>query len=410
MNYIFVQKDLGIMGKIILDGRALLVLSLISAAFSPYFLDRVYLSFFYGASLLIKDILVSFLPIVIVGSVYRSITGISGFSSWIIPLLVISVFCLNFFNVVLSYSVGSFFAADPSADISPIQKDSLLPAFSFNIPKITSNDIALATGFALGFLGLKKPSGILSFSMDFIYRLGDAILKKLFLPILPLFLFGFVAKASFDGIFYSLATNIKFFYIGFALLSSYLSILYLSAGGWNFKRTFAILKNVAPALATAFATMSSAACLPFSLKASALNCRSEKISSFYISSTVNIHMLGDAIFIPILAILVMNSLGLEPPPGALFSFAAAFAFTKFSGAGVPGGTILIMSPVLENTLGFTKEAIGLITTLYIIIDPITTSGSVLGNNGFVIAFEKFISLFRSKKIEGSENGFLPKIN
>jgi Na+/H+-dicarboxylate symporter len=77
-------------------------------------------------------------------------------------------------------------------------------------------------------------------------------------------------------------------------------------------------------------------------------------------------------------------------------FALTFTITKFSGAGVPGGSVLVMIPVLESCLGFTHEMTALITICYMLIDPIASSGNVIGNNLFVIHFSKFYG-FVSKK-------------
>ena len=64
-----------------------------------------------------------------------------------------------------------------------------------------------------------------------------------------------------------------------------------------------------------------------------------------------------------------------------------------------------MLPILEKTLGFTSEMTALITIFYVLIDPIATLGNVLGNNLFVIHFnrlyQKFLTLriFTPKQVE-----------
>jgi Na+/H+-dicarboxylate symporter len=106
-------------------------------------------------------------------------------------------------------------------------------------------------------------------------------------------------------------------------------------------------------------------------------------------TTVNIHMIGDSLCIPILAMMTLSAFN-QPMPSfeTYLLFAATFTWTKFSGAGLPGGTIFVMIPVLESILHFTPEMSALITLLYILIDPIATTGNVVGNNLFVIHFQK----------------------
>ena len=114
-------------------------------------------------------------------------------------------------------------------------------------------------------------------------------------------------------------------------------------------------------------------------------------------ATVNIHMIGDSICIPIMAMILLIAFGHPIPTLTEYLiFAMTFVITKFSGAGVPGGSILVMIPVLESCLGFTPEMNALITICYMLLDPICTMGNVLGNNLFVIHFSKFYSLITKK--------------
>ena len=91
----------------------------------------------------------------------------------------------------------------------------------------------------------------------------------------------------------------------------------------------------------------------------------------------------------------MKSFGVaEPGFLSYLIFAAYFVMAKFSVAGVPGGGILVMLPVLESYLGFNGEMLSLITALYILFDPVITCANVLGNGGFAITIERF---FKTEK-------------
>ena len=171
-------------------------------------------------------------------------------------------------------------------------------------------------------------------------------------------------------------------------LCIYLTILYIIA---TIKRNLpwgAIGKNlIAPGI-TAFSTMSSAAALPLSIKAASKNIEDSNMANIVIPSTVNIHMIGDAICIPLIAMLILTAFGMPAPSLSQYiTFAGLFTITKFSGAGVPGGSIFVMIPVLESALGFSGEMTALITIFYMLMDPITTTGNVIGNNLFVIHFD-----------------------
>ncbi|HJD60659.1 MAG TPA: dicarboxylate/amino acid:cation symporter [Rickettsia endosymbiont of Columbicola hoogstraali] len=137
-------------------------------------------------------------------------------------------------------------------------------------------------------------------------------------------------------------------------------------------------------MVASFSTMSSASALPFNLTAVNKNVGDKNYANFICPTIMNIHMLGDTICIPIIAILLMNFYDIPISNQQFLIFAIYFTLTKFSGAGVPGGTILVMLQVLEKTLGFTSEMCSLITSIYIVIDCVTSSVNVAGNNIFAI--------------------------
>jgi Na+/H+-dicarboxylate symporter len=98
---------------------------------------------------------------------------------------------------------------------------------------------------------------------------------------------------------------------------------------------------------------------------------------------VNIHLMGDCFAITIFAYAVLKSFGMDEPSfTAYLIFAVYFVLAKFSVAGVPGGGILVMLPILETHLGFQGAMLSMITGLYILFDPIITSANILGNGAF----------------------------
>jgi Na+/H+-dicarboxylate symporter len=71
-------------------------------------------------------------------------------------------------------------------------------------------------------------------------------------------------------------------------------------------------------------------------------------------------------------------------------FGAFFVLNKFAGAGIPGGTIMVSLPVLQQYLGFNEEMLALIAAFYMLIDPITTTGNVTANNLLIIFVKKML--------------------
>jgi Na+/H+-dicarboxylate symporter len=129
--------------------------------------------------------------------------------------------------------------------------------------------------------------------------------------------------------------------------------------------------------------------MPLTMIGAEKNTKNSFLSRLIIPATVNIHLIGDCFAIPIFAFAVIKSFGaIEPTFFSYLIFALYFVLAKFSVAGIPGGGVLVMLPVLESHLGFTSEMSSLITALYILFDPVITSANVSGNGGFAMIINK----------------------
>ena len=78
----------------------------------------------------------------------------------------------------------------------------------------------------------------------------------------------------------------------------------------------------------------------------------------------------------------------QPDFWTFIPFALAYCVAALSCVGVPGGTILIILPVLQNFLNFTPEMLSAITTIYILQDPFGTTANVIGNGGFALLIQR----------------------
>jgi Na+/H+-dicarboxylate symporter len=153
-----------------------------------------------------------------------------------------------------------------------------------------------------------------------------------------------------------------------------------------------------PAGITGFSTMSSAATMPVTLEATEKNTGDEQFADLVIPTTVNIHLIGDALAIPIMALAVLSLSGLPLPSienYLLFTF--YFCLAKFSVAGIPGGGIFVMLPIMQKYLGLTPEMSTLMTTIYIVQDPIFTGANVMGNGAFALIVRKITRRDRALK-------------
>lgn len=377
-----------------------LFLTIILAFYINDFLPLVIKQFFLSVSLSLKEFLMFMIPFIIFSSVYKAFAKIRGHAFLFIILLLLAVIISNFLSVTIAGIVSYFLVFNGVTTVhNPIEYEALQPLWQFSIPKLISNNLVLLLSLILAYLRIPSITENADKLANLTTKISDNFLKRIFIPLLPLFIFGFLIKLLTDDIIADVvAVNPKAFIFMIFILWAYLIFIFSLAVILYKKKPIDIIRNIlAPAL-TAFTTMSSAAALPFSIKAAESNTGNKSISDVVIPVTVTIHMIGDSICIPIIAMILLMAFGFPMPSIYTYLiFAATFTITKFSGAGVPGGSILIMIPVLESCLGFTGEMSALITICYMLIDPIATSGNVIGNNLFVIHFNKLYGLLSKRE-------------
>jgi Na+/H+-dicarboxylate symporter len=90
-----------------------------------------------------------------------------------------------------------------------------------------------------------------------------------------------------------------------------------------------------------------------------------------------------------LAIMVLSSFSMPLPNITTYLlFGLLFVLNKFAGAGIPGGTIMVSLPILKSYFGFSDEMQVLITTFYMLIEPVGTMANVTANNFLIIFIQK----------------------
>lgn len=379
-----------------------LIITIVIAIYLHHLFPIKLKEFFLALSMTLKEILIFMIPLIIFSSVYNAFSKIRGKAIFFITILLFAIVISNFISVNIAGIFSHFIISSNNKILhNPIEIKGLAPLWHLTIPKLISNNIVLLLALALACV---ENSYIENYSSKFsriISKLVDKFLKKFFMPLLPLFIFGFLLKLLNDDVISSVvAVNPKAFIYMVLLMWSYLILLFISIVVFYKNKPLEILRNIITPAITAFTTMSSAAALPFSIKAAEANTKNTSVADLVMPTTVNTHMIGDSICIPMLAMIMLVAFGKNLPNLENYIiFALMFTITKFSGAGVPGGSILVMIPVLEKYLYFSPEMTILITICYMLLDPITTSGNVIGNNLFVIHFNK-LYLFLTRKNKG----------
>jgi Na+/H+-dicarboxylate symporter len=368
----------------------LLALILLPMAFGSY-IPLIVKSFFYSLSLSIKDILVTLLPLIIFSFLFNSLISLKQRAILFIILLLIMVATSNFAAITTGYTIGSAFLPFLDLNLHAQQESSSLTTlWNLTIPKVISNEPAIILGIILGVYFALKPNAFTESIAKKLNNLASAFLKKVFLPILPLFILGFILKLENDG---SLSKVFNTYGSVLILVVAtqifYIMLVYLVASELNFMKALHYIKHMLPAMLTGFSTISSAATIPVNIMCTEKNLRNPNFARMVIPATANIHTLGSAIGLTILSLATLLAFGHGLPSAVnFFIFAFYYTMAKFAVAGIPGGVVLVVSPLLETYLGFNAEMIGLITAIYMMFDPFGTATNVTCNGAFAIIFNK----------------------
>jgi Na+/H+-dicarboxylate symporter len=274
--------------------------------------------------------------------------------------------------------------------------------WSFEWGSLISNDKVMLAALVLGIGGaFFAPDMALRFS-EKLDRFVARILALL-MWIIPLFVAGFVFKLQYEGV---MGIIIKDYSLVFAAISvaqfAYLFGAYWLLAKGSFTKAMRLIGNMLPASMSGFSTMSSAASLPLMIHGVEKNTKHKQLSRIIVPPLVNIHMVGECFTDVILAYAVLKTYGAPDPTLMSYAiFSVYFFLARFSVAAVPGGGIVIVSPLLVKYFGFNDDMVALITTLYMLFDPMSTFGNILGDGAMAQAIDslvnKFPSLAYSKK-------------
>jgi Na+/H+-dicarboxylate symporter len=304
--------------------------------------------------------------------------------------LMIAVSISNFTNILISGGVGYFLLSGASAREVSNAAAPIMPLFFMKLPVIAGTVQALMAGIVVGFVNSFCPNRHITSLIGMLHGCVMKFMKRFFVPLLPIFVSGFLLKLFAEGRMTGfLRENSKICLIMCVFLLCYLTLWLFMAASFKRHRAVEILKNAFPAIVTAFSTMSSAAALPLSLESAHKNTKDKVLSDAFMPLTLNFHMLGDTVIVPILAMTVMLAFNHPlPSVGNYLLFGIFFVLNKFAGGGVPSGTIMVTVPLLRDYLGFDDAMVAFAIAFYGVIDPIATCGNVAANNFFVVIFQK----------------------
>lgn len=387
-----------------------LILLITGVLFFGNYLSLDVKQFCFAVSLSLKAILEFLLPIIIFSYLSSCILSFKKGVLTFVVVLLTTVFISNFLATLVGYgsSLLVLEKINTATNVAGSEVSEVLtPMWSLTLPNLLSNDWALYLGLISGlgfsfmrsFAETQNVSSLLKISNGFerfanyLKQASAFFLIRIFIPLVPLFILGFIINLQHAGTLGQIITSyapIFIFTVSVQIL--YMLLLFAIAAKFNFNLWFVYLRNTIPAVIAGFSTMSSAAAMPLTLLAAEKNTGNPNMARVLIPATVNIHMIGNALTVPIMAMAFLLTFGVPYPDFQSYVFfGLSFALAQFAVAAVPGGGILIMIPLMEKYLGFTPEMTSVITALYVLFDAPLTATNIMGNSVFAIFLNKIFA-------------------
>ena len=300
--------------------------------------------------------------------------------------------------LVSSNLFPSFMNAEALEKIAATAENSVPSFFSISIPPVLDTLSAVVLAFMLGLclstmkgrtIGMTLYNALKDFS-----GIVDAVLNKMIVPLLPLFICGtFVDMTRSGKTFTILGILWKVFLTVIIMHLVFIVIQFIAAGLISGKNPITLMKNQIPGYTTALGTQSSAATIPVNLKCAEADGVCPEIRNFVVPLCANIHMCGSMITITACAtaVCLMNQIPISM--GTVIPFIMTLGVAMVASPGAPGGSIMTALPFLYMIFG--KEAgdpngpiCAIMVALYITQDSFGTACNVSGDNAIGVIIDK----------------------
>lgn len=379
--------------KIPLLGRVAIaiVLGILLGQFVPVWFARVFATF----NGLFGNFLSFIVPLIILGLVTPAISELGrGAGKLLVITLLIAYFSTLFSGFFTYFSCQSVFpriitGGMDSSLVQSIEEGAIKVYFNIEMPPVIDVMAALILSFCLGLgASITKGEALQRLFIDF-RNVITLIIRKVIIPLLPLYIFGmFLAISVVGQVFTVIVLFIQVIGVIFVLHILLLLIQYITAGLIAKRNPFTALKGMMPAYLTALGTSSSAATIPVTLQCTINNKINPNIASFVIPLCATIHLAGSIMKIVGFSLAIMYFFKIPVDFGVFVGFIFMLGILLVAAPGVPGGAIMTAIGVIQATLGFTDTMVGLMITIYIAVDSFGTACNVTGDGAIAMVIDR----------------------
>jgi len=362
---------------------------ILTGLIAPSWFVRIFVTFnaFFGQ-------FIGFLvPLIILALVTAAIANTERNAGKMLTTTLIIVFMSTILSGLCSYGLGSWLLPSfisPEADIAlePTREGAFASFFHIQLPPPLDVMSALVLALMLG-LGIRSSSAVgLKKAIGELQDVVMLSIERVLVPLLPTYIYGIFLHMSAAGEVTGLLSD---FMVVLLLIVAvqlvWVLLLYSIAGMLVHRNPLKLIWTMMPASLFAFATSSSAATIPITLKQTKKIVGSEDTVSFVVPLCANLHIPGLNITVVLCAMALMLTTGMPIDLFTFIAFVLMLAVTCVAAPGIPGGSVAVL-PVLASVLGFSPEMQAICLSLCIAMDAPLTAVNVLCDGAVAIMVDK----------------------
>lgn len=327
-------------------------------------------------------------PLIVIGFIAPSITKLGNNASRMLGVALMVAYTSSVLAALLSMGAG--YAIIPNLPVvSEIEGLKELPedVLGLTIPQIMNVMSALAFSILIGLAAIWTKAKTIITILDEFQNIVLAIVSKIIIPILPVFIAFTFTCLSYDG---TITKQLPVFVsaVVIVMIGHYiwLTVLYVVAGVYSGKNPIEVVKHYGPAYITAVGTMSSAATLAVALRcARKSKVLREDMVDFGVPLFANIHLCGSVLTEVFFCMIVSKVLyGTLPDIQTLVLFCVLLAIFAIGAPGVPGGTVMASLGLITGVLGFGDDGTALMLAIFALQDSFGTACNVTGDGALTL--------------------------
>lgn len=370
-----------------------LLIAVVLGIVSGFYVEGSVLSAIVSLKHVSGQVIFFLVPLIILGFIAPSIAHLRSNASKMLlfafGIAYLSSIGASFFGAAVGYQVIPHLNIASDANVLKALPENML---KIDIPPVMNVMTALVLAAFIGLATAWVKSDEFSRLLDIFQKMVLELVKKILLPVLPVFIFANFCILSYQGaVTKQLPVFVSILLVVIVCHYIWLALLYGIAALYSRKNSLKVLKFYGPAYLTALGTMSSAATLGV-----ALHCAHKspvlrkEISDVTIPLFANIHLCGSILTETVFVMTVSKLLyGTMPDVFSLVLFILLLGLFAIGAPGVPGGTVLASLGLIISVLHFDEAGTALLLTIFALQDSFGTACNVTGDGALTLITDTY---------------------